>query len=182
MQGSSRSWLTASWGWEDACKAQEGGLKDFCTPVHVYLRHSRLSHMAVSWLAGCGGLDFRLSCAQTHFCLRVSPGAMSHVHGHSAIQSLGGFVGLLECSLWDGNRNNVCPSAHTQSRACWGPLGLRNSAFQDETQRIEINKNKSIDQALQEGTVCLSVRGGINASSTMYFDTTDSQAQTHTVC
>lgn len=50
---------------------------------------------------------------------------------------------------------------------------MRNSTFQDEV-RIEINatKNKSFEQASQEGTVCLLVPGGIKAPSAMYFDTT----------
>lgn len=132
----------------------EVSLEDFYPPDHFYLRCSHLSHVACklagwTWSAGFQPVlratdisEYHLEPCLTYIAI-MRPGPP------------GGFICLTHCRLWNGNSIDVFPLVHTQSKAYWGPLGLRKPVFQDATHRQKFTKTKALSK-LHRKELCVS--------------------------
>lgn len=140
------------------------------------------SHRFLSWLAGLGALVFGLCCAQSHSSEHSPELLVTCV----SIMASSPWMLCLTTSWGAGsgmeNKNHIFPSVHAQSRAGGVPQVMRNSKFRDEFHIYKATKPESFQQVARK-ELCVSWGWeSERAWSTMYFDTTNSQAQSHTVC
>lgn len=166
-------------GWEGLCQVQEVGLENLSSPFHLHLTCSRSSHWFLSWLAGLGALVFGLCCAQSH----SSEHYLELLVTCMSVMASSPWMLCLTTSWGAGcgmeNKNHVFPSVHAWSRAGRVPQVMRNSKFRDEFHIYKATKPESFEQVSRKELCVSQGWESERAWSTMYFDTTDSQAQSH---
>lgn len=126
LQWSSRSWPTASWGWEDGrvcakCRRQDcRTFQSFPPPLGA----RSLSHMVLSGLAGLGAPAFGPPLAQSHFLDRHLDPCLTRM---ATVKGSGPWMvcstASRDADSGTVNKNSIAPQTHTWNRAGWCPMG-----------------------------------------------------------